>query len=46
MEKALDSGAENRAQYKESYLVTEAAQEPEVNTEKGVGDFDLIQSLF
>ncbi|KAF7115088.1 hypothetical protein RHSIM_RhsimUnG0065300 [Rhododendron simsii] len=27
----------------ESFQVTEAAQEPEVNTEKGVGDFDLNQ---
>ncbi|XP_028072090.1 uncharacterized protein LOC114274388 isoform X1 [Camellia sinensis] len=43
--KTLDVEAENCIQDIESSQVTQAAQEPEVNTEKGLGDFDLNQEV-
>ncbi|KAG6648440.1 uncharacterized protein LOC122317406 [Carya illinoinensis] len=41
----LDNGPENSTHDMESSQVTEAAQEPEVNIEKGPCDFDLNQEV-
>ncbi|KAG2692811.1 hypothetical protein I3760_08G068900 [Carya illinoinensis] len=41
----LENGPENSTHDMESSQVTEAAQEPEANTEKGLCDFDLNQEV-